>query len=87
MVKNDSLHNRSAEIITKVLQELVLVLTGEIGRVGEQDGPLALLPLVKALNGSVSGVGGKVWDNVSQSHTAVGGRFGVQTHVHFGSRL
>lgn len=54
---------------------------------GEQNGPLALLPLMKTLDGSVSGFGRKIGDNVSQSHATVGGLFGVQTHVHLGSRF
>ncbi len=54
---------------------------------GKQDGPLALLPFMKALDGSMSGFSRKIGDNVSQSHATVGGRFGIQTHVHLGSRF
>lgn len=51
----------------------------------EEDGPLALLPFVEGVKSAVSGIHGEVGDDVAQAKASVGGAFGVEAHVGFGS--
>lgn len=48
---------------------------------------LSFLPFVKGVPVSVGGFTGEIRDNVSETKSAIGRSFGVQTHVHFRTRL
>lgn len=54
---------------------------GEVGRVREEDRPLALLPLMEGLPLALRGVGLEVRHDVAQAEAAVRGALGVQAHV------
>ena len=57
----------------------------EVGGVTEEDGPLSLLPLVERIEVAVRRFHGEVGDDVAEANATVGGPFGVQAHVGFGS--
>ena len=54
---------------------------GEVGRVREEDRPLALFPLMEGLPLALRGVGLEVRHDVAQAEAAVRGALGVQAHV------
>ena len=60
---------------------------GEVRWMAEEDGPLALLPLVEGVELALGRVHGEVGDDVTEAQAAVGGFLGVQAHVGLGSGL
>mmetsp|Transcript_3703 Transcript_3703/g.8167 ORF Transcript_3703/g.8167 Transcript_3703/m.8167 type:complete len:248 (+) Transcript_3703:232-975(+) len=57
----------------------------KVGRMTEENGPFALLPLVKGVKVAMRCFHAEIWHDVAQAEATVGGTLGVQGHVGFGT--